>query len=292
MHAFHILRRINAVSNPLAAFICLCYIVTVGSSLAARLDIFVGAATLAAHASFVQPGFRVRDVAFFLELFLNWSHDFDPTHNSLQRTQLGRYVEGLVQTGYARRTARSGTKVYRLTRLGLLEILTRLTDTREPLPPAQTLFRICFVQGYKPWLERLVQQEGSAFPPAMVLELRAVLDVENLLAAEIRRVERAIDGLERRIHDAERASALSINRLQAGVSLPEVVREVETRYPYELNSMKPLRELIDSIAPDQRAWELQHGNILRARTLWKPQREILREVLRQLMLMRSCVDGR
>jgi hypothetical protein len=67
---------------------------------------------------------------------------------------------------------------------------------------------------------------------------------------------------------------------------------VEARYPYELNSTKPLQELIASIAPDQRRWELEDGNVIRAKTIWEPQRALLRELLRQLKTLVAAENAR
>ena len=49
--------------------------------------------------------------------------------------------------------------------------------------------------------------------------------------------------------------------------------------------MKPLEELIASIAPDQRQWELEDGNLIRVETIWKPQRALLQTLLGQLRTM-------
>jgi hypothetical protein len=93
--------------------------------------------------------------------------------------------------------------------------------------------------------------------------------------------------METRISDALKTGELVRNRLAAGVSFTEVVREAELKYPYELNSMKPLSELIAEIDPDQQRWELQEGNILRARVMWLPQLSILKEYRRQLQELRQ-----
>jgi hypothetical protein len=114
------------------------------------------------------------------------------------------------------------------------------------------------------------------------VELAALLDLETLVAHEISRVERALKRTEQRIDDALKTSALTKNRLAAGMPFADIVREVEDRYPYELNSMKPLEELIASVAPDQRRWELEDGNLIRAETIWKPQRALLQALLSQL----------
>ena len=260
-----------------------------GTSLIARLDIYISAATLAAHSSFIREGFRVRDLTFFLELFINWSADFEPSMSPFQTTQLSRYLGDIVKEGCARRTTRSQVTYFRLTRVGLLELIQRLTNSKSPVPPAQTLFRVCFVKSYRPWLERLVEQEGTRFPAALATELAALLDVESIIVEEIKRIERALLRIEKRIADAQRTSALTTNRLASGVPFEEIVREVEHRYPYDLNSMKPLHELISSISPDQRMWELQHGNVLRAATMWEPQRAILAETLTQLKRCRGLL---
>ena len=252
-----------------------------------RLEIFTSSATLAAHASFSEQGFRLRDLRFFTELFLNWVEDIDATTHALQNTQLARYLTQLIEEGFAKKSATNNTHFFRLTRLGLLELLNRLISSTNATQPSTALFRICFVTSYRPRLEALVEREGAHFPHSLKVELTALLDVEALMHQEIKRVERALQRTERRIDDALKTSALTKNRLMAQVPFAQVVREVEARYPYDLNSMKPLRELIASIAPDQRRWELEEGNLIRAHTMWEPQRAMLRELLQQLKALRS-----
>jgi hypothetical protein len=247
-----------------------------------RLEIFVASGTIAAHASFNAEGFRLRDLRFFTELFLNWTEDGDISQPPLQNTQLSRYISELVGQGFAKRSSKRDATTFRLTRLGLLELLNRIVSSAQTAHPLIALFRICFIKSYKPRLEALVAQEGAHFPHSLKLELSALLDVESLLEQEVKRTERALQRIEKRIEDAVQTTALTKNRLAAQVPFSQVVHEVESRYPYELNTTKPLRDLIASIAPDQRRWELEEGNITRARTLWEPQRALLRELLNQL----------
>ncbi len=242
----------------------------------------MASATLAAHASFFEEGFRPRDIKFFVELFLNWSEDVEAATHSLQNTQFSRFVSSLTREGFAKRTLKKGTPFFRLTRLGLLELLNRIISSKNVFHPSTALFRVCFVKSYRPRLEALVEREGAHFPHSLRIELATLLDVATLLHSEITRVERALKRVEQRIEDALKTSALTKNRLAGGVPFPEVVREVEDRYPYELNTMKPLEELIASIAPDQRQWELEEGNLIRAHTIWKPQRALLQALLGQL----------
>jgi hypothetical protein len=250
-----------------------------------RLEIFMASATLAAHASFFEEGFRLRDIRFFVELFLNWSEDVESATHALQNTQLARFLSTLTENGFAKRSSKRSVQLFRLTRLGLLELLNRIIASKNVFHPSTALFRICFIKSYRPRLQALVEREGAHFPHSLRVELGALLDVDTLVAHEISRVERALKRAEQRIEDALKTSALTKNRLAAGIPFSEVVREVEERYPYELNTMKPLEELIASIAPDQRQWELEDGNLIRAETIWKPQRALLQSLLAQLRAM-------
>jgi hypothetical protein len=253
-----------------------------------RLEIFMASATLAAHASFFEEGFRLRDIRFFVELFLNWSEDVESATHSLQNTQLARFISSLTENGFAKKSSKKSVQLFRLTRLGLLELLNRIIASKNVFHPSTALFRICFIKSYRPRLEALVAREGVHFPHSLGVELASLLDVETLIAHEIARVERALKRAEQRIDDALKTSALTKNRLAAGIPFSAVVREVEDRYPYELNTMKPLEELLASIAPDQRQWELEDGNLIRVETIWKPQRALLQSLLAQL---RGMVKG-
>ncbi len=248
----------------------------------AQLQIFVSAATLAAHASSDDSGFRQRDVRFFAELFLNWAEDIGGASQALQNTQVLRHLEGLVKEGYSRKVRGKSAPTYRLTRLGLLEEASRLTRIRESTSASQFLFVVSFLRSYGERIERLVEREGKQFPLSLKLELKALLDTEALLSGELQRVIRAISRLERRIADSEETSALCRRRAAAGVPFGQVVEEVEERYPYELNTQRPLSELISGIAPDQRRWELEEGTLVRSRNIWVPQLALLKEYRLQL----------
>lgn len=258
------------------------------TSTVGRLEIFIASATIAAHASFIEEGFRLRDTRFFAELFLNWAEDTESSRDPLQNTQLSRFLSQIVDAGFARRNSTKGIQRFRLTRLGLLELLNRIVSSTNTSHSSTTLFRICFLKSYKPRLEGLVAREGAHFPHSLKLELSALLDIDSLLEQEIKRFERALKRIDKRIEDAIQTSEVTKNRLAANIPFAQVIEEVESRFPYELNTTKPLHELIASIAPDQRRWELEEGNLIRTRALWEPQRAIIRELLRQLKLMQDA----
>lgn len=252
-----------------------------------RLEIFMGAAILSAHASHSSTGFRLRDLKFFLELFTNWSEDLLPLESRVQTTQLTRHLTSLTRDGYARRSRNASAPTYRLTRLGILEIVTRITSPQYKRSQGEFLFLIGFLTSYRERIASIIAAEGAQFPLSLKLELQSLLDTSTLVASEISRVDRAISRMETRVHDALKTSELVRNRLAGGVAFSDVVSEVERKYPYELNSMKPLSDLIRELAPDQQRWELQDGNVCRARIMWEPQLAILREYRRQLTRLKA-----
>ena len=133
----------------------------------------------------------------------------------------------------------------------------------------------------------IIAAEGAQFPLSLKLELQSLLDTSALIATEMTRVDHAITRMETRVHDALKTSELVRNRLTSGVAFRDVVSEAEKKYPYELNSMKPLSELIRELAPDQQRWELEDGNLHRAHIMWQPQLAILREYRRQLTRLKA-----
>lgn len=238
-----------------------------------QYELLVAAATVAAHSSCAQS-FRQRDVRFFVELFENWAAAGPTLSFELQNTQLARYLESLTADGFVRQNKRQRIPTYRLTRVGLFELLTRLSSRERRRAPEHFYFVVYFLSAYRERLEDLVRKEGPQFPPSLKIELDALLDVEQLVDDELRDADRVLSKLNTRITDAERTNTIAKTRLRAGVPLAELVAEIERDIPYELNSRKPLHELISDIPPDQRQWEFVEGTMLRRQLIWIPQRSI------------------
>ena len=67
-----------------------------------------------------------------------------------------------------------------------------------------------------------------------------------------------------------------------GAKIEAVVLELEKKYPYELNSQKPLSELFSDIPADIAQWELMHGNAKRVSEMWEPSKLLLKTYLEGL----------
>src|SRR5690606_3312322 len=105
--------------------------------------------------------------------------------------------------------------------------------------------------------------------------LDALLDTEALVERELKRVEREIRKLDERATGAKEVTELIKQRSRSGTPFMQIVAEIEKVHPYELNSQKPLSELVASIPPDQRQWEMEVGNLRRAEEIWNPAKRLL-----------------
>lgn len=257
-----------------------------------RYELFVAAAAIAAHANWGAKGFRQRDVRFLIELFTNWVEgSLRGGGIPISNTQVQRYVEDLAQEGLAKAVSRQKQPSYRLTRLGLLELLTRISD-RPPGGRAEHFyFLYYFLRNYGPRIVALIVAEGKQFPTAVRLEIEVLLDYRRLLQEEIQRVQRELRKIEERMSDSKNSSQLATKMFAQGADIPEVVTELERKYPYELNSQKPLRELFSDIPGDIAHWELVEGNVKRVVEIWEPARALLKAHLSGLRCLEQGIHA-
>lgn len=251
-------------------------------SLIRRQELFVAAAVIGAHANSAGEGFRQRDVRFLIDLFSNWVEISVRDVSSLvQNTQVQRYINVLVKEGFARKISRAKHPSYRLTRVGLVELLSRIRERRWS-EREHFFFLYFFVRCYGPRIAELIRLEGSQFPSALKSEVEDLIDSTAIVKREMSDAERDLERFDERIKDALMTADLVSKRKKRGQSLEESVREAERLYPYELNSQKPLHELIGWIPEAFQEWELTEGNIRRAEDIWRSQRSIQLQYIEQL----------
>ena len=248
-----------------------------------RFELFSAAATIAAHANAPLDGFRQRDVRFIIELFTNWVETiFDGSVMDLKNTQVSRYLDDLAADGYARKMSRKGRPYYKLLRIGLIELLSRLTPGPRYVQPEQFFFLYYFVNNYRQRLFQMVEDEGKQFPLALKLEVETLLDVDALIRHQLQYAELELRKLEDRINDSLKGGKFASKLFAEGGEPAEVAQQVEQRYPYELNSQKPLSELISEVPEDIGRWELEIGAFRRVEDLWNPTRSMLQTYIRTL----------
>jgi hypothetical protein len=253
-----------------------------------RYELFVAAATIAAHASCRGEGFRQKDVRFMIELYSNWVETtFDDQVLSIKNTQVLRYLEELVSEGLARRSKRKGKPYYRLSRTGLIDLLGRLIPSSLHIQAEHFFFLYYFISNYRPAIESLIESEGKRFPLALKLEVESLLDGKALLETQLQYAKLELQRLEERIADASRGAALAEKLYQKDLPLLDVAKEIEKQYPYELNSQKPLTELMQEVPEDLGRWELAQGSKQRVRQIWTPARHLLLAYIECLQELKS-----
>lgn len=240
-----------------------------------RLALVAATATVAAHANARAEGFRQKDVRFLMELFCNWMEN-PPRQGPtiIQNTQVLRYLKELEKDGYLRIIRAGKRPLYRLTRTGLIELISAAVGGDHIESPAQFLFLYYFISSYRPKIFDLIKAEGRQFPYALELELDSLLDAKQLLAKELKNAERQLREIDERVIDGQKAAQLTAEAILKKSTYAEIVQTWEKLYPYGLNSHKPLTELFSEIAPDIAQWELETGNKNRVELIWMPCRAI------------------
>jgi hypothetical protein len=247
-----------------------------------RQELFINAALLAAHSSAPQ-GFRMRDVSFFIDLFQSWVEtSLVPTVKRPQRVQIKRLFDSLTKQGLLKLMPRTARPEFRLTRPGLLQVLSDLVDKQDLPKGPYFFFLYYFISGYGSRIMNLFSDAGETIPYNYRLELERLTDSVSLLKAEIVRTEDSLKRIDRRISDARNSAQLMSKELKGRATLEQAIVKVQSLYPYELNHQKPLVELISEIPSDQRRWEMTDGNIQRIKNIWEPERSLLLTYMKQL----------
>jgi hypothetical protein len=235
----------------------------------------VAAAVIAAQATLENSGFRQRDVRFFLELFSNWLQSTTGTWTlGLHNTQVQRALELHAAAGWAARIGKKPPR-YRLTPEGLVELLRRLVHRKNLMRLDEFFLVFHIIDAYGPRLRALVTRGGMLASRTLAVDVDELLDPAKLVRRERATVAHELARLALRLDEAKQTSALTRKLLKEKASLDDVVTAVEKRFPYELNSQKPLTELLRDLPAPWRRAELEEIAERRATGLWGPTRELL-----------------
>lgn len=248
-----------------------------------RYEPFVAAAILGAHANTLDNGFRQTNVRLLLEMFTNWiAHAEENSALPFQNNQIARYIGELVDDGFARIISRGGHPLYRLTRAGLVELITRVASRERFNPREHFFFVLSFVNSYRQRIIELVQKEGTRFPYSLQLEVEKLLDVRNLLERQIAEATQELQKLEQRIEGALALRALTTTLQDYELDYQSILQEIDRRMPFSFNTQRRLTDVFRHATDKQGLWELQIGNTNRVEQLWKPSMTILKAYLAEL----------
>lgn len=238
----------------------------------------LAASALGAQALHGKEGFRLRDLRFLTELFLNWLNLPWDYFAKLQNTQLLRYMNRLVHEGHARKIE-GARPHYLLTRAGFLHLLETLHEGSQEIVGERFLFRYMFLKVYEERILAVIKEMGKQFSRALEIEVRRLCDPILLLGREIQRVEEQLERIQARIAEAHVCADVVREALKKGVSEEKIIDIVEREYAYELNNQRALKDVLSLIPRNYRLWEVSKGAELRATILWRGQCEGLEQYL-------------
>jgi hypothetical protein len=229
----------------------------------------VTAAVIAAQAT-LADGFRQRDVRFFIELFSNWLEQTTGDHAlAIHNTQVQRYLGGLASAKFATRVGRSPPR-FRLTPEGLVELMRRLVNRSDLMRLDEFFLVFHFLDAYGPRLRGMATRGGALPSRLLAVDLDELVDPARLLSRERERVARELSRLSVRCDESRKTGELARALSARGEPLDAIVQGVEKRFPYELNSQKPLTELLSALPEPWRKEELMDIAERRANRFWEP----------------------
>lgn len=249
------------------------------------------AAAIGAHARFSAQGFRQKDLRFLIELFSNWlESSMEGSSLAVENTQIARYLAGLVKEGFAKQLGGQAQPRYRLTRVGLLEHLTRLVHRRHWWPIEEWFFVYYFLESYRARIESLVEKEGSLFPGTMKLEIGHLLDLKSFVARQEELLDREIAKLDLRIGDCRKTSELAVQLKKKGMASDAILKEIQEKVPYQLNNQKPMADLFRETPDENWIWEMEVGSQKRATRIFVPMKELLLHIRGQVVALKGKAE--
>ncbi|MDA8793179.1 hypothetical protein N9N67_08030 [Bacteriovoracaceae bacterium] len=235
-----------------------------------RNGLFINAAMLAVHAN-TENGFYQKDVKFYIELLTNWMEtSFEGFGLNIQNTQVQRILEMFVNEGLLKKNSKKKRPLYIFTPIGLLEMTTRLVEDRSLFHLQNFYFLYHIVSLYSQKMEELLLKQKGSLPKSYQLEIKHLLNPQNLVERQKMRVQKEIDKLEDRVEEAHKMGEVAKRMKREGKSLDQIINSVEDLYPYQLNNQKKMGELFKSLPPDVLYLELIEAPQYRATTLWEP----------------------
>lgn len=235
-------------------------------------ELLLIAGALGSHSNFSERGYRQKDVRFLAELFANWlvENPMSSKPMVIHNTQAQRFVDNLVESGHSRQINKSYPPRYVLTRMGILDLVTRLSSSENLMDFESFLFVFYFLRTYSERLKHLISREGSGFPKSLQIEIEALLSYQSIKEKKAKELELEIKRCKVRLEETVSSVAMSEKLKRQGASVDSIITQVANAYPYELNAQKPMADLLKEIPPELRLWELIDGNRSRADLIFTP----------------------
>jgi hypothetical protein len=251
-------------------------------------NIYIQSALLACHANHGLDGFRPKQFKFYLEIITNWmEYFFDGPGLDLQNTQVIRILDSMVEKSSLKVNKEKSYSLYQFTPAGLLDSVNEIVKVSTMGNLEEFFFKHHFVSFYKDQIGRLIKEESAYLPKSYEIEIKHLLNPDNLLEAQIELVEIEIEKLTFRIEDGIKQTRFTDNLLSQKMSLNDILNAVEKHHPYQLNYQKNMKELFLEMNENMKKIELVQAPASRVETLWKPILSYLTGYLNNLKELRS-----
>lgn len=246
-------------------------------------EVFFLAAAICAHSTYYERGFRQRDLKFMVDMFSNWM-DVSLRERSLflHNTQVLRFLQYLVSESWAKQVSKQKNPVYRLTPVGLLQLISRLVHRKPQFPLEHFYFVVHVIDTYRPQIEALLKSESAQFPSGLRMEIEALLEIHKPLQAHKEFIQFELKKLKSRIQDSKLVVKIVMEGREKKKLTKDIVREIEKKFPYDLNSQKPLSEFYSEMPTGVADWILDIGLKKRTIQLWLPLEQNLEAHLTNL----------
>lgn len=237
-------------------------------------EVYLYAGLLATFANIKSQGFRQKDVKFYIELLSNWMEStFKGPGIELQNTQIQRFLDQLCKEHVLKKSHSKTPPLYTMPPIGTLEIITRLVTLDLSKDLEDFIFLFHFIKLYSNKMEQLLLDGRDQLPKSYILEMKHLLNPENLLELQIQKINLEIEKLDERINDAQKMSELAKSLFKQNNNIDDVVQKMEELYPYQLNYQKKMGVLFKELSDDIKYLEMSSAPQLRAETLWGPLKQ-------------------
>jgi hypothetical protein len=248
-------------------------------------------AILAAAATSSLGDFRARDVRFFLELFSNWIEtNYSEGTLLVQNTQISRFLAELTLEGTLKKKTTKKLKLYYLTRSGIVELSSMLIHDTEAGRRERFFFVVYFLSSYKKIIISMIEKDKKRYPYILSLELERLLDAQSVINKEVERVRFEMKQLRLRISLALESADMFEQEIAGGADLRSTLKKFQARFPYGMNNVKPLTDLVNTLPPALQKWEPAQGNRKRVKGIWGPHLHLLGEYLERLKDLKELLE--
>ena len=239
-------------------------------------SILLETALLSSGAVNAQGVFRPRDLRFFIDIYQEW---MDPipqveAEQQIQNTQIGRYLDGLVEQGVLQVVLQKQRKEYSLPFRQVAVLLRKVSDRNYSTVPEYALFIFLFLKCYfVPFIEERMQK-NSRKGASLLIKLKGLADPGLFVEKQLFFVQDRLKSFEILFSkQSKQVDTLRGRDTVAGVDAdgPEWLEDLDEEVDALLTRTKSVKTMIAKGGLERVQWEVEEGYQQRLQLLWKSE---------------------